>query len=212
MNATLGQAGVALGLAASCLGAITLAFALLTNRPQLLSVARTYVWLVVGGALLAFVAMERALITRDFTVLFVANNGSTKTPALFNVATLWSALEGSIILWAVILSGYLVAVVVKFRKRLDDPMVGWALLTMFVVAAFFFGLMVGPANPFKTFNPPIGYDGPGPNPLLQNNVLMAFHPPMLYLGYVGFTVPFAFAIGALATGRVRRSGSRPARS
>jgi len=70
------------------------------------------------------------------------------------------------------------------------------------VCLFFFGLLAGPANPFKSFSPPVGYDGPGPNPLLQNNPLMAFHPPMLYLGYVGFTVPFAFAIAALVTGRV----------
>ena len=117
------------------------------------------------------------------------------------MATLWSALEGSILLWGLILAGYLVAVTVKFRSRLTDPLVGWALLVMFVVAAFFFGLMLGPANPFRTLaTAPL--DGPGPNPLLQNHILMAFHPPMLYLGYVGFTVPFAFAIAALATGRV----------
>ena len=146
--------------------------------------------------------MERALITRDFTVLFVADNGSTKTPALYNFATLWGALEGSIILWALILGGYLMAVVVKFRKRLADPLVGWAIFTMLIVCIFFFWMLVGPANPFKSFSPPAGFDGPGPNPLLQNHPLMAFHPPMLYLGYVGFTVPFAFAIAALITGRV----------
>jgi cytochrome c-type biogenesis protein CcmF len=146
--------------------------------------------------------MERALITRDFTVGYVAEHGSSRTPALYNFATLWSALEGSILLWVLILTGYLAAIVVKFRKRIDDPLFGWALLTMFVVCAFFFLLVVGPANPFQRFDPAPGYDGPGPNPLLQNHILMAFHPPMLYLGYVGFTVPFAFAIGALATGRV----------
>ena len=115
---------------------------------------------------------------------------------------MWSALEGSIILWALVLNGFVAATVVKFRRRIDDPLFGWALLTMYVVVLFFFILLVGPANPFRSFDPPVGYDGPGPNPLLQNHVLMAFHPPMLYLGYVGFTVPFAFAIGALATGRV----------
>jgi cytochrome c-type biogenesis protein CcmF len=146
--------------------------------------------------------MERALITRDFTVKFVADNGSSRTPALYNFATLWAALEGSIILWALILSGYTAVVVGKFRNRLRDPLVGWAVLTMFVVAAFFFFLMAFPANPFETITPPPGFDGPGPNPLLQNHPLMAFHPPMLYLGYVGFTVPFAFAIAALVTGRV----------
>jgi cytochrome c-type biogenesis protein CcmF len=92
-------------------------------------------------------------------------------------------------------------VTAKFRRRLTDPLVGWALLVMLVVAAFFFGLMLGPANPFRTLST-VPLDGPGPNPLLQNHILVAFHPPMLYLGFVGFTVPFAFAIAALATGRV----------
>src|SRR3546814_196453 len=73
---------------------------------------------------------------------------------------------------------------------------------MFVVCAFFFLLMLGPANPFTAVDVPPGYDGPGPNPLLQEHILMAVHPPLLYLGFVGFTVPFAFAIAALATGRL----------
>ena len=100
--------------------------------------------------MLAFAAMERALITRDFSMEYVAEHGSSRTPALFNFATLWSALEGSILLWGLVLAGYLVAVTVKFRSRLTDPLVGWALLVMFVVSAFFFGLMLGPANPFRT--------------------------------------------------------------
>ena len=202
MNLALGRAGVTLGLAAAILGAITVGYGLVRRRPDLVRLSRWYAALVLLGGLVAAVAMERALITRDFTVKYVADNGSTKTPALYNFATLWGALEGSIILWALILGGYLVAVVIKFRKRLADPLVGWAMFTMLIVCVFFFWLLVGPANPFKSFSPPAGFDGPGPNPLLQNHPLMAFHPPMLYLGYVGFTVPFAFAIAALVTGRV----------
>jgi cytochrome c-type biogenesis protein CcmF len=167
--------------------------------------ARAYVWLVALGALTAFLAMERALVTNDFTVRFVAEHGSRRTPFPYNIATLWSALEGSILLWALVLCGYMVAITWKFRSKARDPLVGWATLTMLVVSAFFFALMLphlGAADPFSSFTPAIGFDGPGPNPLLQNNVLMAFHPPMLYLGYVGFTVPFAFAIAALVTGRL----------
>ncbi|MGN6693161.1 MAG: heme lyase CcmF/NrfE family subunit, partial [Aquihabitans sp.] len=201
MNAALGFGGVVLGVV-GCLGAIvTLAIGLKNHRPDLLRMSRTYAFMILGAAVISFFAMERALITRDFSLEFVATNGSTKTPALYNVATLWSALEGSILLWTLILAGYCVAVVLKFRKRLTDPLVGWAMLTMFVVALFFFGLMLGPANPFTTLAK-VPLDGPGPNPLLQNHPLMAFHPPMLYLGYVGFTVPFAFAIAALTTGRL----------
>jgi cytochrome c-type biogenesis protein CcmF len=202
VNVALGRAGVTLGLAAAILGALTIAYGLVRRKPELVRLSKAYAALVLLGGVIAAAAMERALITRDFTVQYVFDNGSSKTPALYNFATLWGALEGSIILWATILGAYLVAVVVKFRKRLEDPLVGWAVLTMLVVAAFFFFLLAGPANPFKSVTPPPGYDGPGPNPLLQNHPLMAFHPPMLYLGYVGFTVPFAFAIAALVTGRV----------
>ena len=202
MNLALGRAGVTLGFAAAILGAVTVGYGLIRHRPELVRLSRWYAGLVFLGGLLSAIAMERALITRDFTVLYVADNGSTKTPAIYNFATLWGALEGSIILWALILGGYLMAVVVKFRKRLADPLVGWAIFTMLIVCIFFFWMLVGPANPFKSFSPSVGFDGPGPNPLLQNHPLMAFHPPMLYLGYVGFTVPFAFAIAALITGRV----------
>ncbi len=202
MNAALGSSGVILGLLASVVGAVSVGVGLTRDQPLLRRRAGAYAALVLAGGVVAFIAMERALITRDFTVLYVAENGSSLTPPLYNVATLWGALEGSIILWSVILGGYIAAVAWKFRRRLDDPLVGWAMLTMFVVAAFFFALMVGPANPFLTTTVPPGFDGPGPNPLLQNHPLMAFHPPMLYLGYVGFTVPFAFAVAALATGRV----------
>lgn len=209
MNAALGSGGLTLALASSALGALTLAVGLARGRRDLLVLGRTYAWLTFGGVAVAFAFMERALITRDFTVAYVAEVGSSRTPALYNVAALWSSLEGSILLWALVLTLYLVIVAVKFRGRLDDPVVGWALLTMFVVTLFFCGLMMrpilgleGPANPFATFDPGPGFDGPGPNPLLQNHILVAFHPPILYLGYVGFTVPFAFAVGALATGRL----------
>jgi cytochrome c-type biogenesis protein CcmF len=201
VNAALGSGGVVLGLVGSLGAIVTLAVGLRGGRPELLRMSRTYALMVLGGAAVAFAAMERALITRDFSLEYVALHGSSRTPALYNFATLWSALEGSILLWGLILAGFTVAVVLKFRDRLSDPLVGWAMLTMFVVCLFFFGLMLGPANPFRTLAD-VPLDGPGPNPLLQNHPLMAFHPPMLYLGYVGFTVPFAFAIAALATGRL----------
>ena len=202
MNAALGTAGVVLGVAASALGVVTLAVGLRQRRPNLLETGWSYSLLVLLGAVVSVVAMQRALITRDFSVSFVHDNGSSRTPALFNVATMWSALEGSILLWALILAGFTVHVAHRFRRRLADPLVGFALLTMLVVCLFFFLLMLFPANPFTTVSVPPGYDGPGPNPLLQEHLLMAFHPPMLYLGYVGFTVPFAFAVAALATGRL----------
>jgi cytochrome c-type biogenesis protein CcmF len=204
MNATLGAAGVALMFGASVLGIITLLAGIRSGRRDILRAGSQLVWLVFAGAVMSVVFMQRALITRDFSMVFVAEHGSTKTPPLFNVATMWSALEGSILLWALILAAFTLAVWVKFRAQLGDPLVSWALITMLVVCGFFSLLMLGPASPFQTAATPVpvGFDGPGPNPLLQNHILMAFHPPLLYLGYVGFTVPFAFAVAALVTGRV----------
>ncbi|MEY4340275.1 MAG: hypothetical protein RLZ14_2125, partial [Actinomycetota bacterium] len=122
---------------------------------------------------------------------------------LFNFTALWSALEGSILLWLLLLAIYTSIVMRRYRNRLADPLVAWAVVTMLVVTAFFFFLALGPTDAFKAGGVP-NFDRccAGPNPLLQNHVLVLFHPPILYLGYVGFTVPFAFAIGALVTGRV----------
>ena len=201
-NSALGAAAVTVGLAAAAAGVLVIALGLARITPGWLRPARWLVAAMVLAAAAAFAVMERALITRDFTVKYVADNGSSATPAVFNFATLWGALEGSILLWTLVLCGFAAAVALRFRSRGADPTVGWALLVMFAVSAFFFALMAGPAAPFAGFDPPAGYDGPGPNPLLQNHILMAFHPPVLYLGYVGFTVPFAIAIAALATGRL----------
>ncbi len=202
MNAQLGYFFVVIGFATALVAAGTLTAALLTGRRRALRQALPYAGLLLVAAFGAFAVMERAIITRDYSVEYVARVGSSDTPPLFNFTSLWSSLEGSIILWALILAGYVLIVAWKFRRRLSDELVGWAMVTMFVVAAFFFFLMVGPANPFTEIAVPPGFEGAGPNPLLQNHILVAFHPPVLYLGYVGFTVPFAFAIAALATGRL----------
>jgi cytochrome c-type biogenesis protein CcmF len=172
-----------------------------SNDARVLRLVPRFAYLACAGALGAFVAMEIALINRDFTLEYVQKVGSKSTPALYNFTAIWSALEGSILLWVLTLTCLAVGVVVKYRKKMNDPMVGWAMATMFFVTIFFFLLTLGPANPFVLGAPGV-LDGPGPNPLLQNHVLVVFHPPILYLGYVGMTVPFAFAMGALITGRV----------
>jgi cytochrome c-type biogenesis protein CcmF len=201
VNASLGTLAVTVGLAAAVLGMVSLAVGLRRRDERLLRGGRVYAYVVLAAALGAFVVMERALLSHDFSLEYVAGNNSRATPTIYTFASLWGALEGSIILWALVLAGYTTAVVVRFRDRGSDPLVAWATLTLLAVAAFFFALMLGPANPFHVLDPsPL--DGNGPNPLLQDHPLMAIHPPMLYLGYVGFTVPFAFCIAALVTGRV----------
>jgi cytochrome c-type biogenesis protein CcmF len=206
INSVLGNAGLLLMLASTTFGAFATAFSIKAGATKTLRRAPLYAWMALAGSVLAVVMMQRALITRDFSLAYVQQVGATSTPALYNVAAMWSALEGSILLWVLVLAGFTAAVAWRFRSRTSDPLVGWALVVMFVVSAFFAFVSFGPASPFQPGAPiPIGFDGPGPNPLLQNHILVLFHPPILYLGYVGFTVPFAFAIAALITGRVGES-------
>jgi cytochrome c-type biogenesis protein CcmF len=200
VKASLGVLALALGTSAALLGIGTLVLGLYRNDERLLRAGRRYVFVVLAAAVAAVAVMEWALIGHDYSIQYVAENNARATPLLYTISGLWAALEGSILLWGLILGGYLAVMVHKFRDRAIDPMVAWATLTGLVVALFFFALMLGPANPFKTLGT-TPLDGQGPNPLLQNHPLMAFHPPMLYLGYVGFTVPFCFAIASLVTGR-----------
>ncbi|HEY4334030.1 MAG TPA: heme lyase CcmF/NrfE family subunit [Ilumatobacteraceae bacterium] len=201
MNGTLGHSILLIGLVCATFGALATVYGIRTDDAKLLRSSQRYAFGVTLAGIGAFAVMERALIQRDFSLAFVQEVGSASTPFLYNITAIWSALEGSILLWLLILVGYTLVVARRFRKRLDDPLVAWALVVMFVVCIFFFILTLGPADAFKSG--PAGITtGPGPNPLLQNHILVLFHPPILYLGFVGMTVPFAFAIAALITGRV----------
>src|SRR5205823_3220793 len=117
------------------------------------------------------------------------------------VLSLWSADEGSLLLWNLILSGFIAAVAFRFRGRRRPETFPWALALMFGEQVFYLVLVMGPTKPFETLAVTPA-DGRGPLPLLQNHPLMAVHPPMLYLGFIGMTVPFAFAMAALLTGRL----------
>ena len=200
MKAFVGVFAIALGTVSSGLGVATLARGLHQRDERLLHIGRKFVFGVLAAAVLAFLAMEWALLSHDFSLEYVFENNSRATPLLYTISGLWANLEGSIILWVLVLAAYLAFAARRFRDRATDPLVAWATLVGLGVALFFFALMLDPANPFKTISPTPS-DGLGPNPLLQNHPLMAIHPPMLYLGYVGFTLPFSFAIAALVTGR-----------
>lgn len=202
MKAELGQLALAVGFAAAVTGAVTAGLGAGRGNPRLTRLARWFLWLLLAAAVGAVAVMEWALLSHDFSLAYVAANGSRATPTLFTVASLWAALQGSILLWALILTVHLAVAGHRWRHRMPDPAIGWALAVGLAVAAFFFALMLGPANPFRPVGGPVPADGAGPNPLLQNHPMMAFHPPMLYLGYVGFTVPFALGMGALISGRV----------
>jgi cytochrome c-type biogenesis protein CcmF len=201
MRSAIGYSALAAGTAACTLGIATLAVGVSRNRPVLLRAGRRYVVVALLAAATAFATMEWALFAHDFSIAYVAENVARATPGLYTFTAAWSALEGSILLWVLALTAYLAFTTWRFRARADDPLVAWATIVGLGVALFFFALTLGPANPFREISGAVPADGRGPNPLLQNHPLVAFHPPMLYLGYVGFTVPFAFAVAALVTGR-----------
>jgi len=182
-------------LAAVVFGAVLAPIAVRTGRREWLQLVYGAVYTNFLLVTIAAVSMVVALVTHDFSVSYVAQVGSRSTPLLFTVISLWGALEGSILFWAWVLALYSAAVVVLHRRRLGN-LVPYAVMTLLAVAAFFAILLVGPADPFLPMSP-VPADGPGPNTLLQNHILMAVHPPLLYLGYVGMSVPFAFALGAI---------------
>ena len=202
MNAVLGQTGVLLGFVGAVFTISILGYGLLKHKSGVIRHGRNYSFVVLAGAILATFAMERGLLTHDFSLAYVASNNSRETPLLFTVTGMWSALQGSILLWGLVLSLYLGGLVIRTRRRPTDELPAWALLITNMVAAFFFALMLGPANPFVRISGVVPADGIGPNPLLQDHPLVAIHPPFLYLGFVGFTIPFAFALASLITNRL----------
>jgi cytochrome c-type biogenesis protein CcmF len=182
-------------VAVVALGVVITPVAIRTGRREWLQLTYGAVYTNFLLVSIATMSMVVALVTHDFSVSYVAAVGSRSTPLLFTVISLWGALEGSILFWAWVLALYATAVVWFHHKR-PGNLVPYAAMTLLAVAAFFAILLVGPADPFLPMSP-VPADGPGPNTLLQNHILMAVHPPLLYLGYVGMSVPFAFAMGAI---------------
>ena len=178
LSGPIGRGFILVGVVGALFGALASITAARTGDKNVSKLIPRFAALVVAAAVGAFAAMEYAMITRDFSLAYVQKVGSWSTPALYNFAAVWSALEGSILMWVVILAGYTGAVAFWVRKHRDDQLSQVALAVMFIVSLFFFVLSFGPANPFVE-GPPGVLDGPGPNPLLQNHVLVMFHPPML---------------------------------
>jgi cytochrome c-type biogenesis protein CcmF len=198
MTRLLGYDALAVALGVALFGVIGSPFAARRGDHALGALLRGTVFTVFGLTSVAVAAMIFALVTHDFSISYVAQVGSRSTPLFFTIISLWSALEGSILFWIWVLSMY--AALVVWRNR-DVPgrLVPYAGVALLAISAFFLILLVGPANPFGLVSPTPA-DGPGPNPLLQNHILMAVHPPLLYLGYVGMSVPFAYAVAALLSG------------
>jgi cytochrome c-type biogenesis protein CcmF len=166
---------------------------------RVLASARIASVVTFGLVVVSSLSMMFALATHDFSILYVAENNARETPLFFSVISLWAALEGSILLWAAILAG--ATTYIAFRGTVAIPRLGTtALAVMFAMLTFFLLLIATPlADPFARLAV-VPDNGNGPNALLQNHPLMALHPPLLYLGYVLASVPFAYAIASLILG------------
>ncbi|MDO9205583.1 heme lyase CcmF/NrfE family subunit [Methylotenera sp.] len=153
----------------------------------------------------SFICLAYAFAAMDYSVAYVANNSNSQLPLQFRIAAVWGGHEGSLLLWALILSVWTVAVSL-FSKHIPDDMRARILGVMGLVSVGFLLFMLMASNPFERLIPAV-LDGRDLNPLLQDPG-MIFHPPMLYMGYVGFSVAFAFAIAALLGGQLDAAWAR----
>jgi cytochrome c-type biogenesis protein CcmF len=150
--------------------------------------------MIFAAVLVAAIALVTAAFHDDFSIAYIFHHSNRDLPGPYKFATLWSGQEGSLVFWSLLLSGY--AFVLRLRYKTDPRLFAYASVILAGVQIFFLSLVNFAANPFGLIEGPLRADGAGLNPLLQYPE-MVIHPPMLYLGYVGFTVPFAFALGAL---------------
>jgi len=200
----LGASSLLIALGVAIYAALALLVGARKHRAELLRSGAVAVYAVWALATVATLSMVYALVAHDFSVEYVARVGSRATPLFYTVISLWGALEGSILFWIFVLTSLSALVVYQNRAR-EGTLIWYTGGVLMLISIFFLILLVGPANPFGLVSP-VPADGPGPNPLLQNHPLMAVHPPLLYLGYVGMSVPFAFGIGAVLSGEIDSDG------
>ncbi len=175
------------------------------NNPVLMGIARPLAYGQFVFIALAFATLANAFLSNDFSVLYVAQHSNSQLPAEYRFAAIWGGHEGSLLLWAFILSIW-TAAVATFSKHLPEEMVARVLGVMGLVAVGFLLFMLFTSSPFERLLP-AAVDGRDLNPLLQDPGLV-IHPPMLYMGYVGFSVAFAFAIAALIGGKLDATWAR----
>jgi cytochrome c-type biogenesis protein CcmF len=209
MTASFGSAALALAFATMVFAAIAALVGRNGDERWVLA-SRRAVYAACGLLTLCVALIEVAFASDDFSLNIVQQHSSIETPGFYKLAAMWSSQEGSLLLWAWVLSIASSLALYATRNKLRE-IVPYATAVMAGVASFFTGLMLfaGGVNPFAALNP-VPADGIGLNPLLQHPSMM-IHPPMLYSGYVAFTIPFAFAVGALIARRIDASWIRATR-
>jgi cytochrome c-type biogenesis protein CcmF len=201
----LGHFALILALCLALVQATVPLWGSLSGRINLMEMARPLAYGQLTFIGLAFFGLLQAFLTNDFSVLYVAENSNTLMPTLYKVSAVWGAHEGSLLLWVLMLAGW-GAAVAAFSRELPLPMVARVISVQGMIAIGFLLFTILTSNPFERLFPtPV--EGRDLNPLLQDFGL-AIHPPMLYMGYVGFSVAFAFAIAALIGGKLDAAWAR----
>ena len=195
----LGQIALILALLVAALQALLPLAGAHRNKAAWMEVARPAAYAQLWLVMLAFIALTVAFVQQDFSVKYVADNSNSLLPMVYRYTAVWGSHEGSLLLWALVLAIWTGAVAL-FSRGLPDVVMARVLGVMGVVAVGFLAFLIFTSNPFIRLLPSPG-EGRDLNPLLQDPG-MIIHPPLLYVGYVGFVVPFAFAIAALLDGRV----------
>ena len=170
-----------------------------------MAVGRTAAWGQFTFITIAFLCLVAAFVLDDFSVAYVAHNSNTHLPGIYKISAVWGAHEGSLLLWVLMLGGWGVAVSL-FSRNLPAEVVARVLSVLGLVGIGFLLFMLLTSNPFTRLFP-VPVQGRDLNPLLQDPGL-AIHPPMLYMGYVGFSVAFSFAIAALIGGKLDAAWAR----
>jgi cytochrome c-type biogenesis protein CcmF len=201
----LGQFALVLALCIALVQAVFPLWGSLNRTAGWMAMARPLAWGHFLFLLLAFACLAQAFLTDDFSVAYVAHNSNTRLPDIYKVSAVWGAHEGSLLLWALLLGAW-GAAIAAFSRDLPPEMVARVLSVMGMVATGFLLFMMLTSNPFDRLFP-IPPEGRDLNPLLQDPGL-AIHPPMLYMGYVGFSVAFSFAIAALIGGKLDAAWAR----
>ena len=175
------------------------------NIPAWISVARPAAQAQFISLVISFACLVYVFIQNDFSVLYAAQNSNTKLPLQYRISAVWGAHEGSLLLWALILAAWSFAVTL-FSKKIPDIMIARVLAVMGIISIGFILFILVTSNPFSRIFP-VPVEGRDLNPLLQDFGLI-IHPPMLYMGYVGLSVAFAFAIAAMLAGRLDAAWAR----
>ena len=194
----LGRAALVVTLGLSAYALVAGAMAAHLGRRRLAQSAQNALIAAFFTTVIAALVLLTALVRHDFSFTYVARTTSEALPTGYTISAFWGGQEGSLLLWLLILTGF-GAAAVRLNRSWARDLIVWVVPVFGAVAVFFSFLVVAVASPFATQVAPV--DGAGMTPSLQNPYMLA-HPPMLYLGYVGLTVPFAFALGALLSGRL----------